>query len=798
MILKLSRCTALAILAALPLAAVTASSSATLFGRLLDDRGQPVAGAQVTLLNRSQNFKQVVRSDGKGAFRLFNLPFHEYHLEVEAPGLEAVHQNVELRATLPVDLTLTLKPAGAVVAVEEATAIVEDHPSSHVDLSRTLIEQIPTSTQNRAMEEVLLTTPGFIADENGRFHFRGSHGQVTYVIDGIPISDQVQATFSNTLDPGQAESMEVITGGISAEYGGKPGAVVNLTSKSGLGTPNGFQGEVSLGAARFGTREAGAEARGGTDTFGYFVTVAASESDRFLDPVNFENLHNHGTTDRVFSRFDWILGSSDTLRFSLSGGDTNREVVNLASQQGAGQNQRVGNRDANTSLGWTHLFNANASLDVAAYYRHSTSQLTPTRDLQAGFGPGGPDGPFWASQDRSLDNLGLQTGYTLRSGENTFKAGLQYVRFPIHERFAFAITDPGQVTDPSDPLYPFTPDGGGHSFRFDDRITPTLASAYVQDDYKVGNVYLAGGLRYDRYTGRNVTQGELQPRLGLSYTCATGTILRAAYDRLMITPENEGLALSTSQQVWTVTSGLDTPVAKLRPEIQDSFLVGVEQQLGRIAKVTLEYWWKDCTNAADNSQFLNTGVLFPIAAAKGRFHGLDLRFDMISVHGWSGYLSAGTVRTMFYDPTVGGLDAATTSTDTNPYLIDHDQKLTLQLGIRYEQDGFYGQVLGRYDSGLEAGDPTTVAGNPDYDFGIPFVRLQHDSLVGDNYRIRPRTVWNLSLGQKFKLTERRAVQVSMDLLNAFDEKGLYNFLSTFGGTHVIPPRTLAARIKYSF
>lgn len=214
--------------------------------------------------------------------------------------------------------------------------------------------------------------------------------------------------------------------------------------------------------------------------------------------------------------------------------------------------------------------------------------------------------------------------------------------------------------------------------------------------------------------------------------------------------------------------------------------------------MSLEYWWKDSTNAADNSQFLNTGVLFPIAAAKGKFHGLDLRLDVIPVNGWSGYLSAGTVRTIFYNPTVGGLDAASATTDTSPYLIDHDQKLTMQVGLRYEHGGFYGQVIGRYDSGLEAGDPTTVAGNPDYDFGIPYVHLEHDSLVGDNYRIKSRTVWNVSLGQEFKLADRKALKVSMDLLNVFDEKGLYNFLSVFGGTHVIPPRTLAARIKYSF
>jgi hypothetical protein len=42
------------------------------------------------------------------------------------------------------------------------------------------------------------------------------------------------------------------------------------------------------------------------------------------------------------------------------------------------------------------------------------------------------------------------------------------------------------------------------------------------------------------------------------------------------------------------------------------------------------------------------------------------------------------------------------------------------------------------------------------------------------------------------------VSLQVDLLNAFDKKGVYNVLSTFGGTHVIPPRTLEARVKYAF
>jgi hypothetical protein len=787
-------------LCAIQIAAPAQSASGTVAGKVLDDQGRPVVGATVLLENKISGYRHGVKTDAQGRYKISNLPFNPYHLEVGAPGLSMAHQNLEVRSNLPLEVNLTLKTASAVVEVEESVNLIEVHASSHIDIDQSTIEKIPTAVQSRGMENILLATPGFIQDENGRFHFRGSHGQVMFIVDGVPVTDQVQATFSNSMDPSQVESMEVITGGISAEFGGKPVAVVNLTSKSGLGSSNGFEGDVSFGAARFNTSEVGFSVRGGGERTGYFITGAGSQSDRFLDPVNFDNFHNHGETGRLFSKFDWLITDSDALRLSITGGQTKRQVVNLASQEFAGQNQHVENTDDNLSLGWTHLFSATRSLDTNLFYRHSTSKLLPTQDLSPGFGDGGPDFPFWSRQERSLDNQGLVTAYTQKDGDNTFKTGLQYVRYPIHESFAFAFTDSTQVA-PTDPLYPYSSAGGGNIFTFDDGITPTLASAYVQDDLKAGNWNLGLGLRFDNYHGRNFTEGQLQPRVGISYNIpSTATLFRIIYDRLMITPENEGLALSTSQQVWTATSGLNTPVAQLRAELQDSYLVGVEQQLGKIAKVSLEYWWKDSTNAADNSQFLNTGVLFPIAAAKGRFHGLDLRLDVIPVNGWSGYLSAGTVRTIFYNPTVGGLDAASTATDTSPYLIDHDQKLTLQLGVRYQHDGFYGQVIGRYDSGLEAGDPTdpAVVGNPDYAFGIPYVRSQQDSLVGLNYRIKPRTVWNLSLGQDFKVADRKTVRVSADLLNAFDEQGLYNFLSTFGGTHVIPPRTLAARIKYRF
>jgi hypothetical protein len=63
--------------------------------------------------------------------------------------------------------------------------------------------------------------------------------------------------------------------------------------------------------------------------------------------------------------------------------------------------------------------------------------------------------------------------------------------------------------------------------------------------------------------------------------------------------------------------------------------------------------------------------------------------------------------------------------------------------------------------------------------------------------VASRTVWSFSLGARLH-SHGIPVELQLDLLNAFDEKGLYNFQSTFGGTHVIPPRTFAGRLKYAF
>ena len=103
----------------------------------------------------------------------------------------------------------------------------------------------------------------------------------------------------------------------------------------------------------------------------------------------------------------------------------------------------------------------------------------------------------------------------------------------------------------------------------------------------------------------------------------------------------------------------------------------------------------------------------------------------------------------------------------------------------------------RYDSGLVTdGSPEELLADPDNAFAAPFVVIHRGGDLDPN-RIHARTIANFSTG--FDLSRYHVpLTLQADLLNAFDTPGVYNIESVFGGTHVIPPRTLAVRARYTF
>jgi hypothetical protein len=197
-----------------------------------------------------------------------------------------------------------------------------------------------------------------------------------------------------------------------------------------------------------------------------------------------------------------------------------------------------------------------------------------------------------------------------------------------------------------------------------------------------------------------------------------------------------------------------------------------------------------------------------------------------------------------------------------PFRIDHDEKFNQTTHLQYTiahgdkfVNGIWGGVNWRYDSGMVAGaapcynplskDPnsacattsTTLGGQPavnlssltadeEYQAGLtcngfaatPFVPLpavclasQFSSTLlripapgtGDNdhspQRIAPRDLFDASLG-KSNIFHRDRFKTDLDFtaVNLANKKALYNFLSTFSGTHYVTPRALTAKLTVNF
>ncbi len=93
-------------------------------------------------------------------------------------------------------------------------------------------------------------------------------------------------------------------------------------------------------------------------------------------------------------------------------------------------------------------------------------------------------------------------------------------------------------------------------------------------------------------------------------------------------------------------------------------------------------------------------------------------------------------------------------------------------------------------------DPAELLQDPDNAFAAPYVNVNSGTELDPN-RIKPRTVCDFQIG--YDLSSLKVpLALQFMILNAFNTQGVYNILSVFGGTHVIPPRRFVGQTVITF
>ncbi len=517
---------------------------ATVEGIVLDQSGAAVPGASVTLVNNVAGRRRSAQTGTDGAFRFANIPANPYHIEVTAPGFDMLHQDIDVRSSVPLSLKLSLEVAGGTtsVTVEGSGAdLAENVPYAHNDLDTMgMLKLSGGSPASGLSDAITLGAPGVVADSNGFFHPLGDHAQVTFSIDGQPISDQQSKQFSTQVPLNALQSMEVITGSPPVEFGDKTSLIVNAITRSGLGLSR-PTGSFSVGYGSFGAISEEGGIGMGNAKMGNYVVANAIRTGRFLDTPELSPIHAVGNNQTVFDRFDYLIDAAQALHVNVLTARNWFQIPNTYDQPGQDQRQKV----VTYSLGasYQRSFGASTLLSVDPFVRSDRVNYFPSRDPLL-------DTPATIDQHRQLTNWGLRADLGHVHRGHNFKFGAQIMQTRLKENFGLGITDPGFNAGCTDPaacgLLPYDLTRNGSLFRFNDAAAINQFAFYAQDSFTWRGFNATGGVRIDRYSGLSRATS-VQPRIGVSYLVRpAGTVLRAAYSRTMETPYNENLLLSSA------------------------------------------------------------------------------------------------------------------------------------------------------------------------------------------------------------------------------------------------------------
>jgi hypothetical protein len=299
----------------------------------------------------------------------------------------------------------------------------------------------------------------------------------------------------------------------------------------------------------------------------------------------------------------------------------------------------------------------------------------------------------------------------------------------------------------------------------------------------------------------------------------------------------------------------------LKPGFRNEFHAGFQQAFGKNLVFSGDYIWKYTHNAFDFSVLGNTPITFPIDWHNAKVPGFDARADVPNFHNFSAFVVMSSVAARFFPPQVGGAGSTVGATGL-PFRIDHDEKFNETTHVQYQtpfkiRNGV-GPWIGlnwRHDSGLVAGsvpcynplsnDPnsacgdtsTTLDGQPAVDlskltadeeaqaglicdgqkatpntplpaaclasqFSSSLVRIPKPG-TGNNDtnppRIAPRDLFDASIGEDNLFHgDKDKWSLHLSAVNITNKYSLYNFLSTFSGTHYVSPRALTAELGFHF
>jgi len=830
-----------------------------LVGTVRDAAGGVLLGATASLLDSSSKVVTSVVTGADGTFRMQVERAGDFRLLVTLSGFEPHEQPVivlDSDVASPVEVVLSLAHLQEQVSVQGTASDVSLTSVPRGRIDRQLIDTLPSESVSSGLSSLLtLTTPGVAADSNGVFHPLGEHAETSFSIDNQPVSDQQSRIFSNQLSTNAIQSIEVLTGVPPAEFGDKTSLVAVATTRSGLDAHR-ATGSASVGFGSFRTPTASFTLGSGNSSVGNFIALDSTFSRRFLDTPEVNALHADGHVFNLFDRFDVHPSSQTNLQVNLSMAQSAFKTPNTYDQQAAAQDQRQHQHTFNLAPSFSSVLSSRRVVEVNGWMRFDRVQYDPSANRFADqpttlaqrrlLTNAGVKATLSYAVGRHNLKVGVQETTTWLT--ERFQTGLTDATFntPCFDPDGNPSTDTAlrTTTDCASrglipnagflpALLPFDLTRGGSLFDFYGTGRVVQWVTYVQDALQLGHWSVMAGTRFDVYDGLSHGTG-IQPRIGVTYRLdRTNTLLRVAYGRIFLTPYNENLVLASSTGAGGFGSGLlgSTGGAPLTPALRNQYDFGIEQRLWHGIRVDADYFWKFTDGPYDFNVILNTPLAFPLQFRQSKIDGGLVRVTLPEGHGVQVYSTLSHTRSRLFGPSVGGLRV---TADYAPVARpDHDETLQTTTHVEYRMTkvaAFWTGLTWRYDSGLVAvsvptyADALQLTGDEQAamglfcgstfatvtqpirscsapTFGATRIRIPPLGTENDDTnppRIVPHHLVDVGFGFDALKVGSVPLRARVTVVNLFNTVALYNFLSTFSGTHFVTPRSVQAELSVRF
>ncbi len=785
-----------------------AGTEGAISGRVLDPEGSPRSGIRVQLFDGEGRILQEMLSSEAGSYGFFPIPFGKYKVSLSLYPFSPVESEVELSSGETLRLDLRVEPflsnSGEMLVEVKASKrmILNTSSMSETELDHDQIAQLPQGLEVTLPKLIATTTPGVVLGPFGQMFIRGNHANIQYQIDGVQLPESPSGTFGQAISPRNIDKMEVITGGLPAEYGQRLSAVVNIMTKSGPEKP---EGEIELNYGNYNTITPHL-LYGGSNNSGnlhYFISTNYNQTQRGLEtsqPTSTtqadqgqggsDSIHNLSRGHNEFIKLDWLADNQNKFSLILYNNQNNFQIPNFPAtfshqdpffqtgykdsfgNQQSGQptfeyrpaetNDTQSETNAFAQVVWKHTFSERSFLQFAPYYKYSLIAVgnDPQNDLSSlqFLGVGNPaNSPFATApgshpisqsvpssfaQNRHINNLGLKGDYLYRPNDiHLIKTGFQF-QVSRSEGWFSIQTD---LNTPASVL--------------SDPNTGTYESLYLQDEVILSQALVLNvGIRFDavQFSFSNLysTDYSFQPRAGFSYLLTDTTKLHVFYGKLF-----QPAPVEAVRAQFNSTTGSTVPlqVYDIKAEKADFTEIGIDQQFLDHQIMKINAYYKDGFNILDDTQLLNTSIAQPYNFEKGFAYGVEFTVKGQLNSDWAEYFNY-SYEIAKGQGVSGGLLSGVIPASGYQYL-DHVQEHTFNTGLTYSKNSFWWTHQWLYGSGLRTGENNSLSLPSHFTLDTTFGYQFHGS----------------SWMQKFKM--------SLDIINVFDQRYPITIANGFNGSH---------------